>query len=326
MSQVLRGLPQKSDPNLLVGSATSDDAGVYRLDAERALVQTVDFFTPIVDDPFLFGQIAAANSLSDVYAMGGRPVTAMNIVGMPTEHLDAAAIHTILLGGAEKVAEAGCVLIGGHSIENPEPVYGLSVTGLVHPDRYLSNDRGAPGDVLVLTKPLGTGIVSTAIKRDLATEDLAAASVRVMTQLNTAGALVAERGWVRAATDITGFGLLGHLASLCRESGVGADLRAGDLPVIGEEVLRLIRDRCVPGGTRRNLERAGSMVDWGEVAEEWRVLAADAQTSGGMLLCVPPARLEDVLQLLRAEGTPVQSVIGVLRPVDAGEPLIRVRP
>ncbi len=311
-------------PDLLVGSATSDDAGVFRLDSTRALVQTVDFFTPIVDEPYLFGQIAAANALSDVYAMGGRPLTAMNVLGMPTERISPEQIAEILRGGAEKVREAGCVLLGGHSIENPEPVYGLSVTGLVHPDRYLTNARGVAGDLLVLTKPLGTGIISTAIKRELCSAELAAAAVEVMCTLNTPGAELAEKGWVRAATDITGFGLLGHLASLSRESGVTALIRPSQLPVIDAVVWDLIREGCVPGGTRRNLEGA-TRVSWGSGVEDAaRVLLADAQTSGGLLLCVPEARLDSVLAFLESVGARARAVIGELGPVDAGGCLIRV--
>src|SRR6266496_3318498 len=209
--QVLRQLPRVRDPNLLVGAASADDAGVYRIDPDRALVQMVDFFTPIVDDPFVYGQIAAANALSDVYAMGGRPLTAMNLMGIPTELIPPGIIHAILRGGAAKVKEAGCVLVGGHTIRNPEPVYGLSVTGMVSPRRLLTNAAARPGDLLVLTKPLGTGVVTTGIKRNLTSPALARRAVAVMSQLNLAGAEVAERGLARAATDVTGFGLLGHL-------------------------------------------------------------------------------------------------------------------
>src|SRR5436190_16731617 len=202
--QVLRQLPRVRDSNLLVGSATADDAGVYRIDRDRALVQTVDFFTPIVDDPFLYGQIAAANSLSDVYAMGGRPLTAMNVLGMPADVVPNRVINAILRGGATKVMEAGCVLVGGHSIRNPEPIYGLSITGLVSPRRMMTNAAARPGDWLVLTKPLGTGIVTTGIKRGITPTALARKTIAIMAQLNTPGADVAERGLVRAGTDVTG--------------------------------------------------------------------------------------------------------------------------
>jgi selenide, water dikinase len=217
----LRDLPSFPDPNLIIGAATSDDAAVYRIDAERALVQTVDFFTPIVDDAWLYGQIAAANSLSDVYAMGGRPITAMNLLALP-EEVPLEMANTILRGGAEKVAEAKCALAGGHSVKAPEPLYGLSVTGIVHPDRVISNAGAKVGDVLILTKPLGTGIISTAVKRELCGEELMQIAVKSMSTLNTVGAAIAEAGLCTAGTDVTGFGLLGHLGSMARESGVTA--------------------------------------------------------------------------------------------------------
>ena len=200
----MRQLPQYPDRNVLVGSATADDAGVFRLDADRALVQTVDFFTPIVDDPFAYGQIAAANALSDVFAMGGRPLTALNIMGIPTDLVSAKTIATILRGGQEKAREVGCAIIGGHTIRNPEPVYGLAVTGLVSPKRMLTNARARAGDLLVLTKPLGTGIATTGIKRGLTSRSLARAAIELMSRVNFAGADLAECGLVRAATDVTG--------------------------------------------------------------------------------------------------------------------------
>ena len=306
------------DKNLLVGCAT-DDAGVYRLDRDRALVQTVDFFTPIVDDPFLYGQIAAANSLSDVYAMGGRPLTAMNVMGMPTDVVPNRVINAILRGGAAKVKEAKCVLVGGHSIRNPEPIYGLSVTGLVSPRRMMTNASARPGDLLVLTKPLGTGIVTTGIKRGITSAALARKTIAIMARLNTPGADVAERGLVRAGTDVTGFGLLGHLGSLCRASGVGAEVDAGRLPVISSEVFSLIERDCIPGGSRQNLEAAGTFTRFDLVDSAHRILLADAQTSGGLLLCVPSKNLDAVLKLLKAHRTPCAAVIGrVVRSVKPG--------
>src|SRR5437899_2531057 len=196
--QVLRQLPQVRNPNLLVGAASADDAGVYRLDRDRALVQTVDFFTPIVDEPFVYGQIAAANAVSDIYAMGGRPLTAMNLMGIPTESVPPAVINAILRGGATKIKEAKCALIGGHTIRNPEPVYGLAVTGLVSPRRMITNAAARVGDLLVLTKPLGTGIATTGIKRGLTSRSLARKAITLMRQLNTVGAELGERGFVRA--------------------------------------------------------------------------------------------------------------------------------
>src|SRR5713226_9474164 len=212
------------DRNLLVGAASGDDAGVYRIDSDRALVQTTDFFTPIVDDPFAYGQIAAANALSDVFAMGGRPITALNLMGFPTNLVSSKTIATILRGGLEKAAEVGCAIIGGHSIRNPEPIYGLAVTGIVDLRHILTNANARPGDLLVLTKPLGTGIATTAIKRGLASRGLQKKVISSMSKINSIGAELAEKRLVHAATDITGFGLLGHLSSLCRASDVSADV------------------------------------------------------------------------------------------------------
>jgi selenide,water dikinase len=284
---------------------------VVRLDAQRALVQTVDFFTPIVDDPYTYGQIAAANALSDVYAMGGRPLTALNVIGMPDESVSLEVIREILRGGAAKVREAGCLLVGGHSIKNPEPVYGLSVTGLAHPRRLITNAAARPGDLLVLTKPLGTGMVTTAIKRGQCPPNLARLAVRFMQQLNRVGADLAEQRLVRAGTDVTGFGLLGHLGSLCRASRVGAEVRVGDVPAISPQVIRLIEGGCVPGGTKANLTAAKDWTDWGPgLTEADALLLADAQTSGGLLLCVPPRHWRRVKSLLNRQRTGCTAIIG----------------
>src|SRR5881397_2226605 len=320
--QVLRQLPMLRDRNLLVGSATADDAGVYRIDRDRALVQTVDFFTPIVDDPFLYGQIAAANSLSDVYAMGGRPLTAMNVMGMPTDAVPNRVIHAILRGGAAKAKEAGCVLVGGHSIRNPEPIYGLSVTGLVSPRRMMTNATARPGDLLVLTKPLGTGIVTTGIKRGIASRALEKKIIAMMSRINTVGADLAELGLVRAATDVTGYGLMGHLVSLCRASGVSADVDPSAVPTIGNEIADLIELGSIPEGTRQNLYATTVVVDWVNTDETRRILLTDAQTSGGLLLCVAEARVEKVLTVLRKARTPSAAVIGRIIPQGRRRPLI----
>ena len=295
---------------MLVGSATADDAGVFRLDRDRALVQTVDFFTPIVDDAFAYGQIAAANALSDVFAMGGRPITALNIMGIPTDLVSAKTIATILRGGLEKAQEVGCAIIGGHTIRNPEPVYGLAVTGIVSPQKMLTNASARPGDLLVLTKPLGTGIATTGIKRGLTSRALAKAVVKLMSQVNTVGAELAERGLVRAATDITGFGLLGHLASMCRASGVTAEIRANDVPAICAEIYKLIDGDCIPGGTTQNLRTASAVTNWNKTKRSQKLLLTDAQTSGGLLLAVAPRRLDDVLRLLVEWRTPCRAMIG----------------
>lgn len=320
----MRRLPRFEDKNLLVGTATADDAGVYRIDRERALVQTVDFFTPIVDDPFAYGQIAAANALSDVYAMGGRPLTAMNLMGMPADLVPPEVIAKILRGGAERLRAAGCALVGGHSIRNPEPIYGLSVTGLVNPKRLMTNAAAKPGDLLVLTKPLGTGIVTTGIKRGIASRRIAGKAVASMKQLNVAGAELAEQGLTRAGVDVTGFGLLGHLGAMCRASEAVVEIRASGVPVLGEEVWNLIDQGVVPGGTKENLRHAEELTEWGEVSEAQRHLLADAQTSGGLLLCVNPAKLRRVMAILEKNRTMCAAVIGEVR--RRGSPKIVVLP
>lgn len=318
------GLDQFEDDNLLVGSGTSDDAAIYRLSDELALVQTVDFFTPIVDDPYLYGQIAATNSLSDVYAMGGRPITAMNIVGMPVELIGHEVINEILRGGADKVKEAGCSLAGGHSIKNPEPIYGLSVTGLVHPARMITNAGAEPGDILVLTKPLGTGIVTTAIKRGLVEGALVDRTIALMSRLNQPGQILAARGLVKCGTDVTGFGLLGHLRSLCRASGVVARLDSAAMPVIDPEVIRLIENGCVPGGTKQNLATSEGETEFAStVRDAMKLLLADAQTSGGLLCCVPERHLDEVLAICEREETFSRSVVGRIEKGEGGS-LVRV--
>jgi len=295
---------------VLVGAAIADDAGVYRIARDRALVQTVDFFTPIVDDPFIYGQVAAANAMSDIYAMGGRPITALNLMGIPTEVVPPAVINAILRGGASKIKEAQCALVGGHTIRNPEPVYGLAVTGLVSPRRMITNAAARPGDWLVLSKPLGTGIATTGIKKGLTSALLAKKTIHIMRQLNTAGAELGESGLVRAGVDVTGFGLLGHLGSMCRASGVGAEIFAPRVPLISREVLELIERKCIPGGSRDNLAFAAEFTQWDNISEQEKVLLADAQTSGGLLLCVAPRHLKAVLQVLKRRRTPCAAVVG----------------
>ena len=328
LTQVLKRLPRipanGADTNLLLGAETFDDAGVYRISSDTALVQTVDFFTPIVDDPYDFGQIAAANAISDVYAMGGKPLTALNLLGIPADKLSAGTVARILRGGADKAKEAACAVLGGHTICLPEPVYGMSVTGLVDPDKILSNTRARPGDLLLLTKAIGTGIATTAIKRGLASAELSRRAVRSMKRLNTAGNELARRSLVHCATDVTGFGLLGHLANILRASRVGAKLTASAVPPLRSEVLDLIGQECVPGGTRNNLLATEGVVDWGPTEMTFRVLLADAQTSGGLLLSVPPKNLSTVQKVLHAHRTPIAAVIGSI--VRARSPLVEVRP
>jgi selenide,water dikinase len=310
------------DRNVLVSSNTFDDAGVYRLDRHRALVQTVDFFTPIVDDPFSYGQIAAANSLSDIFAMGGRPLTALNIVGFPANLVRPRVVAAILRGGLAKAAQVGCVIIGGHSIRNPEPIYGLAVTGIVDIRRVTTNANARPGDLLVLTKPLGTGIATTAIKRGIASRALQKKVIPLMSKINTVGAELAELRLVRAATDITGYGLIGHLVSLCRASRVSADIDPAAVPIISDELNDLIELGCVPEGSRQNLHATTVIVDWGNTDEGRRILLTDAQTSGGLLLCVAEGNLESVLSVLRKAGTYSAAVVGKIVPRRRRRPLI----
>jgi selenide,water dikinase len=306
---------------VLVGTSTGDDAGVYLIDRHRALVQTVDFFTPIVDDATAYGQIAAANALSDVYAMGGRPLTALNLVGFPADRVPPTVINRILRGGASTLAEAKCALLGGHTIKNPEPIYGLAVTGVVSPRLMLTNAGARPGDALILTKPLGTGVVTTAIKRQLAAPALRRRAIAVMKQLNTVGPDVAERGLAHAAVDITGFGLLGHLAAMCRASHVGAEIVASKVPALGPSVFKLIALGCVPGGSRDNQAEAGQFTEWDGVSDGYRTLLSDAQTSGGLLFSVAPTHVAAVLARLAARHTAAAAVIGhIVR----GKPRIRV--
>jgi selenide,water dikinase len=263
-----------------------------------------------VDDPFCYGQIAATNAISDIYAMGGRPLTALNIMGIPTELVPNKVITEILRGGTAKAKEAGCAIIGGHTIRNPEPIYGLAVTGMVSPRRMLTNSRARAGDLLLLTKPLGTGIATTGIKRGLTSAALMRKSITLMCQLNIVGAELAELGLIRAAVDVTGFGLLGHLSSMCRASGVGAEIVATRVPVISPEVFSLVAQDCIPGGTTQNLETANAVVEWNSTPESVRLLLADAQTSGGLLLCVPPKRLQEVESVLKKNRTACAAMIG----------------
>ena len=320
--QVLRQLPILNSRNLLVGTAAGDDAGVYRIDRNRALVQTTDFFTPIVDDPIAYGQIAAANALSDVYAMGGRPLTALNLMGIPADLVPPRIINLILRGGAAKIKEAKCVLIGGHTIRNPEPIYGLAVTGLVSPWRMLTNAKARAGDVLILTKPLGTGIITTGIKRGLTNRSLERRVIAIMTRLNDVGPELAERGLLKAAVDVTGFGLLGHLGAMCRASGVGAEIVAGAVPVIRAEVFQLIAVDCVPGGSRDNLDFANKFTEWDGATPVQKILLTDAQTSGGLLLSVPRRNLDAVLKRLKRNHALCAAVIGHI--VQSSKPRIRV--
>jgi selenide, water dikinase len=285
---IVARLPRPLDPRVLVGTENADDAGVVRLTDDLALVQTVDFFTPIVDDPYAFGRIAATNALSDIYAMGGLPVSALNLVAYPLETLGPEILGEILRGGGDAVAAAGASIVGGHSIDDPEPKYGLAVTGTVHPDAVFTNGNGAPGDVLVLTKPLGAGAVATAIKRGLADAALVERAIEVMTTLNDRGAAAARDAGAHALTDVTGFGLLGHLHELAEASGLAAEVDAAAVPAIDGVLELLAGEEALAGGSKRNRADAERFTTWaGDVAEPRRRLVCDAMTSGGLLAAIP---------------------------------------
>jgi selenide,water dikinase len=291
---IVRALPPVEDPRLLVGSATADDAGVVRVRDDLALVQTVDFFTPIVDDPYDFGRIAAANALSDIYAMGAEPLSALNLVAFPLERLGPDVLAEILRGGGDVVRAAGALLVGGHSIDDPEPKYGLAVTGVVDPAQLLTNAGGRAGDALVLTKPLGVGAISTALKRGHG-DGLLGRAVETMTALNADAARAARGAGAHAVTDVTGFGLLGHLRELTLASGLAAEVEAVAVPAIDgvEELLR--GGDAVSGGSRRNREYAETFTRFADDVDEWRrSLVCDATTSGGLLIAVAAERAADV--------------------------------
>ena len=322
LDSVLSKLPRQSDPHVLVGFDTADDAGVYQLTPELALVQTVDFFTPIVDDPYTFGQIAAANSLSDVYAMGGRPISALSIVGFPQSGRDISILERILLGGLSKMQEAECPVIGGHSISDEEIKFGYSVTGVVNPARLWSNAGARPGDRLVLTKRIGTGIISTAVKAGAAGEASAQAAIESMASLNRAGSEAALPLEVHAATDITGFGFLGHARGMATASKVSMviDHRAVEfLP----EARDLARRDFLPGGLKRNIEFICGCVEFAEtVPEDVRNLLYDPQTSGGLLLSVSEEDSPRLLENLRKVQVPARLIGNV---IEKTKPLLQVQ-
>jgi selenide, water dikinase len=295
LGQVLQALPPLTDPRVLVGAGTGDDAAVFRIAPDRALVATVDFFTPIVDDPRAYGAIAAANSLSDVYAMGATPLFALSILGFPRDRLSSGMLSEIVAGGAAKLAEAGVPVVGGHSIDDPEPKFGYAVTGEVHPDRLVTNQGARPGDQLFLTKPLGTGLATTAIKRGLCPEPLAEAAIAAMSALNREASEAMVAAGATAATDVTGFGLLGHLRNL----GVGASIEARAVSYL-EGVRELAARDLFPDGSRRNHASLAADVDWGGLDLVEQMLLSDSQTSGGLLVAIPPAAAAGFKDLCRA--------------------------
>jgi selenide, water dikinase len=319
LDEILKVLPHVTDPHVLVG--TEDDAGVYQLSDEIAIVQTVDFFTPIVDDGFDFGAIAAANAFSDIYAMGAKPITALNLVAFPKDG-PLNVLSDIMRGGAEKAQEAGVVIIGGHSIDDKEPKYGMAVTGIVHPGRIALKGGARPGDSLVLTKPLGIGIISTAIKVGRASDEMILTATRTMKTLNKLASDAMVEVGVKAATDITGFGLLGHLHEMLHISGLSARLMISQIPVI--EGVRALAKFSIPGGTRSNLKYVSDKVIWSEgIAEEEKLILADAQTSGGLLIAVPANNLDTLLKGLAERGVETSAVIGEITEGDVGKIVVK---
>ncbi len=306
----MRHVPGIIDPNVLIDAASRDDAAVYRIAPDRALVVTVDFFTPIVDDAATWGRIAAANALSDVYAMGGRPLFALNLVGWPRGTLSMDLLGEVLAGAQSVAKEAGCLILGGHSIDDPEPKFGMVVVGEVHPDRMLTNSGAKPGDILVLTKPLGTGILATGLKRGLISEAEMAEAVAQMTTLNRGAAEAAVAHGAVTATDVTGFGLMGHLSNIVNGSGVGARIDVSRLNFLAGAT-ELVIQGVVPGGTTRNLETVP--VEWSDdITRFERILASDAQTSGGLLIAIPHDRARDLIEALRAGPAPSARTVGII--------------
>jgi len=299
--------------NLLVGTETSDDAAVYHLNDQQAIIATTDFFMPIVDDPFDFGRIAATNALSDVYAMGGKPIMALAIVGMPINKLSVETIRAILQGGESVCEAAGIPLAGGHSIDSVEPIYGLVAIGIVHPDKLKKNVGAHPGDVLILGKGLGVGILATALKKDVLSAEGYAQMIATTTKLNTVGSELSALKAVHALTDVTGFGLLGHLLEMCRGSHLGAELKFEQVPILSE-ALPLVQQGYGPGAIDRNLASYGHEVDFAPHMENWhRRVLADPQTSGGLLVAVAPDAVNEVLSAFSKAGFAQAAVIGTMK-------------
>ena len=319
LAQVLRPLIPNDDDRILVDASTGDDAAVYLLAEDRALVVSVDFFSPVVDDGRDFGRIAATNALSDLYAMGATPLLGLNLFAFPREELAGGVAEAIIAGGSEVARAAGMPVLGGHSIDDPEPKFGMVVIGEVHPERMVTNAAARPGDVLVLTKPLGTGIVATAIKAGACPDDVLRAAVDVMTTRNDVASSVMVESGIRAGTDVTGYGLLGHLRAMARASGVTAEIDAGAVPIL-DGVRELADAGHVPGGTRRNLEDLDADVRWeaADLDEVGRLVLADAQTSGGLLIAVPEGLVESVAGALRAQGVPAAIIGRITRDGTAG--------
>jgi len=323
LGNILDKLPHSQDENLLVGYNTADDAGVYRLTDELAIIQTIDFITPIVDDPYSFGMIAAANALSDVYAMGGRPLTAMNIVCFPVDTMDVSVLRRILAGGLDKLHEAGVALVGGHSVEDQELKYGLSVTGVIHPQKVVLNTGAKVGDRLILTKPLGTGIINTALKGGVASEAAVAKSVKCMVTLNNKAAELMMTADVHACTDVTGFGLLGHACEMIEGTDIGMRIHSTDVPFF-PEAKELAEMGMIPGGLHRNRQFRLNMVEFGDSVPQFMSdILFDPQTSGGLLISVPASEAESLLERMHEEGIEEAAIIGEVTAEPRGRIIVR---
>jgi selenide, water dikinase len=308
---------------VIVGLEAADDAGVYKISDDLAIIQTVDFFTPIVDDPYWFGQIAAANALSDVYAMGGVPKTAMNLVAFPVKDMDISVLRHIIRGGLDKMREAGVVLVGGHSVEDKELKYGLSVTGFIHPHRILTKKNLKAGDRLILTKPLGTGIINTAIKGGLASKEITDTVTRLMAALNKEAAEIMENYPVHACTDITGFGFLGHLAEMVVDSGAGIRIHVNRVPILPQTLI-FAGMGLLPAGAYKNREFFDSHVDIGPGVDPLiQDILFDPQTSGGLLICVQGDRADDLFQALKQRGIHDAAIVGQVVPEPKGRIVVR---
>jgi len=311
------------DPNLIAGFDRGEDAGVYRISDDLALIQTVDFFTPVVDDPYTFGQVAATNAMSDVYAMGGRPLTCLNVVGFPIKHMEIEVLRRILEGGFSKIQEAGAVLVGGHSVDDEELKYGLSVTGVIHPDRVVSNGGALPGDVLVLTKPLGTGVIATALKGEMASEAAVTLMTEIMTTLNRRPSELMQEFGADGCTDVTGFGLLGHALEMARASRVGMVIHSERVPLL-EEAKDYAAMGLVPAGTRANRDFVSCGVDMEANLSPFLVdLLYDPQTSGGLLIAIPHEKGQGLVEALHREGVSAARVIGEVVEKPEGRIIVR---
>lgn len=320
-AQVLRDLPRMNHPALIVGAEHFEDGGVYRLRDDLAIVQTIDFFPPLVDDAYVFGQIAAANSLSDIYAMGGAPITALNVVGFPDKELPAEVLSDILAGGAERVQAAGAVILGGHSVRDTEIKYGLAVTGTIQPDRVIGNNTAQPGDVLVLTKPIGSGVLTSAAKKGTISQDVLAEAIATMIALNRDACEAMVGLGVSAATDVTGFGLLGHAFEIAEASGVALEIEAVSIPLL-EHTLSLAEQGILTRTHKATRQHLGNRLHIANVAGALVSVLCDAQTSGGLLICAPQERADQLVAELRRRKTTCAAIIG--RVTESAEPIIRL--